>query len=106
MRVATFFRFYLEVSQKVLIFAGKNNRKGMVRKIQLRIDNNTRRDLYDKFSDYTLDLSKLVFGGVILAGIMGLSVNPNILFGLGAVSVIILTLVGFVFIILKHNNRR
>ncbi len=78
----------------------------MVRKIKLRIDNNTRRDLYDKFSDYTLDLSKLVFGGVILAGIMGLSVNPNILFGLGAVSVIILTLVGFVFIILKHNNRR
>lgn len=63
----------------------------MVRKIKLRIDNNTRRDLYDKFSDYTLDLSKLVFGGVILAGIMGLSVNPNILFGLGAVSVIILT---------------
>ena len=78
----------------------------MVRKIKLRIDNNTRPDLYDKFSDYTLDLSKLVFGGVILAGIMGLSVNPNILFGLGAVSVIILTLVGFVFIILKHNNRR
>jgi hypothetical protein len=60
--------------------------------------------LYDKFSDYALDLSKLVFGGVILAGIMGLSVNPDILFGLGAISVIVLTMVGFVFVILKHSK--
>ena len=78
----------------------------MSKKRRIRIDNNTRRDLYDKFSDYSLDLSKLVFGGVILAGIMDLSVNTNILFGLGAVSVIILMLLGFVFIILKHNSRR
>ena len=78
----------------------------MVKRKRIRIDSNTRRDLYDKFSDYTLDLSKLVFGGVILAGIMGLSVNPDVLFGLGALSVIILTMVGFVFIILKHNSRR
>jgi hypothetical protein len=78
----------------------------MSKKRRIRIDNNTRRDLYDKFSDYSLDLSKLVFGGVILAGIMDLSVNTNILFGLGAASVIILTLLGFVFIILKHNSRR
>ena len=75
-------------------------------KKKIRIDSNTRRDLYDKFSDYALDLSKLVFGGVILAGIMGLSINPNILFGLGAFAVIILSLVGFVFIVLKHNSRR
>ena len=47
---------------------------------KIKIDNSTKRELYDKFSDYTLDLSKLVFGGVILAGIMGLSVNPKILF--------------------------
>lgn len=78
----------------------------MAIKKKFRIDSNTKRELYDKFSDYTLDLSKLVFGGVILAGIMGLSVNPNILFGLGTVSVIILTILGFTFIILKHNSRR
>jgi hypothetical protein len=53
----------------------------MARSRKIKIDNSTKRELYDKFSDYTLDLSKLVFGGVILAGIMGLSVNPNILFG-------------------------
>ncbi len=76
----------------------------MTKKRKIRIDSNTRRDLYDKFSDYALDLSKLVFGGVILAGIMGLSVNPDILFGLGAISVIVLTMVGFVFVILKHSK--
>lgn len=73
---------------------------------KIRIDRNTKRDLYDKFSDYALDLSKLIFGGVILAGIMGLSVNTTILFVIGAISVIILSLVAFIFIILKHNNRR
>lgn len=75
-------------------------------KSRIRIDSSTKRDLYDKFSDYALDLSKLIFGGVILAGIMGLSVNTTILFIIGAISVIILSLVAFIFIILKHNSRR
>lgn len=77
----------------------------MAKKI-IRIDRKTKSDLYDKFSDYALDLSKLVFGGVILAGIMGLSVNTNLLFVLGAFSVIVLALLGYIFIILKHNTRR
>lgn len=76
------------------------------KKKRIRIDNNTRRDLYDKFSDYTLDLSKLVFGGVILAGIMDMKLNTGMLFGLGALFVVILTLLGYTFIILKHNSRR
>ncbi len=92
-RKVLFIYIYIVSLQKIYSIMAKK---------RIRIDSNTK----NKFSDYTLDLSKLVFGGVILAGIMGLSVNPNILFGLGAVSVIILTLVGFVFIILKHNNRR
>ena len=33
----------------------------MAKKKRIRIDSNTRRDLYDKFADYTLDLSKLIF---------------------------------------------
>ena len=78
----------------------------MAKKKGIRIDSNTRRDLFDKFADYALDLSKLVFGGVILAGIMGMSVNTNLLFGLGAISVVILSLLAFVLIVLKHNNRR
>ncbi len=73
---------------------------------RIKIDSSTKIDLYDKFSDYALDLSKLIFGGVILAGIMGLSVNTTILFVIGAISVIILSLVAFTFIILKHNSGR
>ena len=72
----------------------------------IRIDNKTKSDLYDKFSSYALDLSKLVFGGVILAGIMGMQVNTNLLFIIGGFSVMILTLLGFILIILKHNTRR
>lgn len=78
----------------------------MAKRKTIRIDRKTKSDLYDKFSDYALDLSKLVFGGVILAGIMGLSVNTNLLFVLGAFSVIVLALLGYIFIILKHNTRR
>jgi hypothetical protein len=51
-------------------------------------------------------LSKLIFGGVILAGIMGLSVNTTVLFIIGAISVILLSLIAYVFIILKHNSGR
>ena len=72
----------------------------------IRIDNKTKSDLYDKFSSHALDLSKLVFGGVILAGIMGMKVDTNLLFIIGGFSVIILTLLGFVLIVLKHNIRR
>lgn len=44
-----------------------------------------------------LDMSKLVFGGVILTGIMGLSVNSYILFGLGLLTVFVFAVVGFGF---------
>ena len=71
----------------------------------IRIDKKTKSDLYDKFSSYTLDLSKLIFGGVILAGIMGMQVNTNLLFIIGGCSVIILTLLGYILIVLKHNTR-
>ena len=75
-------------------------------KRNIRIDQKTKSELYDKFSSYALDLSKLVFGGVILAGIMGMQVNTNLLFLIGGFSVIILTILGFILIVLKNNLRR
>ena len=39
---------------------------------------------------YCIDISKLVFGGVVLAGIMKLDVNRALLFGLGTVVVLFL----------------
>ncbi|MBR2292083.1 MAG: ABC transporter permease [Prevotella sp.] len=46
---------------------------------------------------YCLDMSKLIFGAVILAGIMNLGVNSLFLFGIGGVLVILLAVMGFVF---------
>lgn len=39
--------------------------------------------LCEKFGDYCLDLSKLIFGGVILAAIMQLDINIVWLFVVG-----------------------
>jgi len=46
---------------------------------------------------YSLDMSKLIFGGVILAGVMNLGVNEWILFGFGGSLVVLLAVIGFVF---------
>jgi len=46
---------------------------------------------------YCLDLSKLIFGGVILGSIMNLGVESIYLFGIGGTWVILLSIIGFVF---------
>jgi len=50
-----------------------------------------------EYGKYFLDMSKLVFGGVILTGIMGLSVNSYILFGLGLLTVFVFAVIEFGF---------
>ena len=50
--------------------------------------------LCEKFGDYCLDLSKLIFGGVILAAIMQLDINTVWLFVVGTV---IVALVGIIW---------
>ena len=46
---------------------------------------------------YCLDMSKLIFGGVILAGIMNLGVNNIYLLAVGGLFVVVLAFMGFVF---------
>ena len=46
---------------------------------------------------YCLDMSKLIFGGVILGSIMNLGVNNVLLFGIGGAFVVFLAVIGFVF---------
>lgn len=53
--------------------------------------------MMQELGKYSLDMSKLIFGGVILAGIMNLGVNEWVLFGLGGSLVILLAAIGFVF---------
>jgi hypothetical protein len=61
--------------------------------------------LFDIIGKYGLDMSKLVFGGVILAGVMNLDANSYILFGTGSVVVALTAAVGIVFISLSNSKK-
>lgn len=52
--------------------------------------------LYEELGKYLLDVSKLIFGGVILAGVMNLEVDKIVLFLVGGVSVVFSAIVGLV----------
>lgn len=47
---------------------------------------------------YLLDVSKLIFGGVILSGLMNLNVNSVVLFVVGGSTVLLTALSGFMFL--------
>lgn len=53
--------------------------------------------LMQESGKYFLDISKLIFGGVILAGIMNLGVDSLYLFGIGESLVVIFAGIGFKF---------
>ena len=61
--------------------------------------------LYGEIGKYSLDISKLVFGGIILAGIMKLDINRVLLFVLGGTVVLLLAIAGFAFIILSNRKK-
>ncbi|MBP3845438.1 MAG: ABC transporter permease [Prevotella sp.] len=71
---------------------------------KLKITNTTRQKLFLEISKYSLDMSKLVFGGIVLAGIMGLSLDKTLLFGVGMLAVIMLAIFGFVFFIVGNQK--
>ncbi|MBQ9230089.1 MAG: ABC transporter permease [Prevotella sp.] len=53
--------------------------------------------MMQELGKYSLDMSKLIFGGVILAGIMNLGVEAIYLFGVGGTLVAFFAVIGFVF---------
>lgn len=61
--------------------------------------------LYGEIGKYSLDISKLVFGGIILAGIMKLDINRVLLFVLGGTVVLLLAIAGFAFIVLSNRKK-
>ena len=61
---------------------------------KIHITANERKDAYKEASHFALDMAKLVFGGVILAGIMDLDVDKWVLFLLGGIIVLILMVLG------------
>ena len=60
-----------------------------------------------KSGEYMLDMSKLVFGGIILVGIMQIEgISNKILLSIGGVSVALLGIVGMFFIKNSQSNKR
>lgn len=56
----------------------------------------SQRALYEEAGKYLLDVSKLIFGGVILAGVVNLDVDKIVLFIVGGTSVVLSAILGFV----------
>lgn len=56
----------------------------------------SQRALYEEAGKYLLDVSKLIFGGVILAGVVNLDVDKIVLFIVGGASVVLSAILGFV----------
>ena len=55
-----------------------------------------KRKFYLKLSDFLWDLAKLIFGGIILTGIIDMDFNKPLLFLTGSIVVAILAIWGFV----------
>lgn len=66
------------------------------RKSQRGISQKVLKAIYLEASKYTLDLSKLVFGGIILTMIINADMNKIAIFVGGCITVIALTTVGFI----------
>ena len=84
-----FFFHLLGNLRKVFIFAVE------IRHIKMK--QKKRELMMQELGKYCLDMSKLIFGGVILAGIMNLGVEHIYLFGVGGVLVAFFAAIGFNF---------
>lgn len=68
---------------------------------------NDKKKLIEEGEKYCLDVSKLIFGGVILAGIMKQDIKDYIsLFIMGSVVFVILLLAGFKLLSISHNKTK
>lgn len=56
-----------------------------------------RKAVYEETGKYFLDVSKLIFGGVILAGVMNLEMDKFVLFSIGGFTVVISIVIGLLF---------
>jgi hypothetical protein len=86
----------LEVKKRLLIFAAKKQR---IMADKQNLSRANKRKVYLKASDFFLDLAKLVFGGIILTGIVGMDVNKAWLFIVGGIVVVLLALWGYIMFI-------
>ena len=82
--------------KRLLIVAAKKQR---IMADKQNLSRANKRKVYLKASDFFLDLAKLVFGGIILTGIVGMDVNKAWLFIVGGIVVVLLALWGYIMFI-------
>lgn len=68
-------------------------------KLLPKISRKTRKAVYLEASKYINDLTKLIFGGIILTNILNFNINKTITFVIGFIAVIILTVFSFALFI-------
>lgn len=78
------------------------NKMGKTRRL---VNSTTKKKLYIKGSDFCLDLAKLVFGGIILAGIMGMDIQKFYLLIFAALVLFMLVAAGAALFI-KGNQKQ
>lgn len=70
------------------------------------MDGNRKETILTESGKFLIDIAKLVFGGVILAGIMKYeSVNPALLFGIGGASVVLCFVVGLMLTAMPKKDK-
>lgn len=61
--------------------------------------------LYEEGGKFSLDVAKLIIGGVVLASIVKENFNPLVLIGVGMGMVLVFVILGF-FLISKSNKNK
>ena len=60
-----------------------------------------------KSGDYMLDMSKLVFGGIVLVLIMQIKgINSYLLLAWGIITVLLFSILGIIFIHISQKNKK
>lgn len=68
------------------------------------MSSSTKKKLYIKGSDFCWDLAKLVFAGIILAGIMGMDFEKGLLVLIATIFICLLVLIGIAFFIKGYQK--
>ncbi len=70
-------------------------------------NNRTQKEvMFGEIGKYCLDISKLIFGGVILAGIMKLDVSRTSLFIIGGIAVAFTAIFGLFMMLLGNSSKK
>ena len=86
------------------MIASRENKVSLPRMVQDKKELD-RKWLTEKLGDFLLDIAKLIFGGVVLAGIMETDVNPYWLFSIGGGVAVWVAFIGFYVLVLFNRKK-